>query len=80
MTYTLTVSSQGQVVIPADMRRYLNLTPGSQLLLRPTKLGDLPTITLEPQTSWVKRVKGISKGTFGAGETFIDQERQSWEQ
>ena len=79
MTYTLTVSSQGQVIIPADIRRYLGVKPGSKITLRPTKMGDLPTATLEPPVSWVKRIKGVAKNTYGAGEVYIDQERQSWD-
>jgi AbrB family looped-hinge helix DNA binding protein len=79
MTYTLTVSSQGQVVIPSDVRKYLGISAGSKLTLRPSKIGKLPTASLEPKTSWVQRVKGIAKGMYGDVDAYIENERKSWD-
>ena len=80
MTYTLTVSSQGQVVIPVEIRKHLGIKPGSKITIRPDYQGQLSVATIEPPTSWISRVKGISKGIYGKGENYVSRERKSWTQ
>jgi AbrB family looped-hinge helix DNA binding protein len=79
MIHTLTVSSQGQIVIPSAVRKHLGITPGSKVAIRVVSKGKIPTATLEPVVSWTKRIKGIAKGMYGKGERYIEKERKSWE-
>lgn len=79
MTYTLTVSSQGQILIPSLIRKHLGIAPGSQIKIRPTLQGRVPIATLEPPVSWVDRVAGIAKGVYGKGEEYIQNERKTWD-
>lgn len=79
MIYTLTLSSQGQVVIPSNARKKLGLKPGSKLLMSVENIGIAPKAILEPQPdSWVKKVTGLGCGLWGKGEEYIDQERKQW--
>ncbi|KKQ84425.1 MAG: hypothetical protein UT08_C0018G0031 [Candidatus Woesebacteria bacterium GW2011_GWB1_38_8] len=80
MTYTLTVSSQGQVVIPSHARKRLGLKPGSKIILSVETKGKIPKAILEPQPeSWVSYVTGLGKGLWGKGEKYVEKERTSWE-
>ena len=79
MTYTLTISSQGQIVIPVHVRQHLGVKPGSKLTLRTDQVGELPTATLEPPVSWVQRVKGIAQNVYGDVDQYLKAERESWE-
>jgi len=79
MTYTLTVSSQGQIVIPSQIRKYLGIKPGSQIKIRPSLQGQMVTAIIEPPTSWIDRVEGIAKGVYGKGEEYVEKERQAWD-
>ncbi len=77
---TLTISSQGQIVIPVKIRKALGVKAGSKvtLTLKPTK--PIPTAVLEPEPkSWVKAVTGLGKGLWGKGEEYIEKERKSWD-
>lgn len=79
MIYTLTLSSQGQVVIPSRVRKKLGLKPGSKLLMAVENKGITPKAILEPQPeSWVKKVTGLGRGVWGNGEKYVDQERNKW--
>ncbi len=79
MTYTLTVSSQGQIVIPSKVRKHLGIKPGNRIVIRSSTQGRVPTAVIEPKVSWVKRVSGIAKGIYGKGEEYIDKERETWD-
>lgn len=80
MNATLTLSSQGQVVIPVDVRRYLGTKPGDKLRLRVAQNGRMPVAIIEPVTkSWVKRMAGIAKGVYGDVDAYIKKERDSWD-
>ena len=66
MTYVLTVSSQGQIVIPVVVRRAMGLTGGKKVKLRYEEKLRVPTATIEPgQIDWVARTAGIAKGVYG---------------
>lgn len=45
MSYTVTITSQGQISIPAELRRKFSLTGGKNLVLRDTPEGQ---ITIDP--------------------------------
>lgn len=49
-----TVSSKGQITIPADVRARLGLRPGSRLAFVPTANG----YAIHPQTASIKDLKG----------------------
>lgn len=79
MTYTLTVSSQGQIVIPVNVRKLMGLGRGSKVKLRIDQSASVPTAILEPPFSWVDRARGIAKGVYGKGEEYIKKERKTWD-
>lgn len=64
MTYTLTLTSQGQVSIPAELRRLWNLTGGKQITLTLTgkKAVVEPTLDLLEYVKTLKRDPNINKG------------------
>ncbi len=79
MTYTLTLSSQGQVVIPSEVRKKLHLRPGSRLVMSLRTKGVSPKAILEPEpVSWVAYTAGLGKGIWGKGEEYIKKERKGW--
>jgi len=47
MSYTVTVTSQGQISIPAELRRKYSLVGGKSLILRDTPDGQI-NVTLAP--------------------------------
>lgn len=80
MNVTLTVSSQGQVVIPKKVRDRVGIKPGGKLLLTVTETATGPEIKLKPNPiSWARRLAGTAKGIYGDVEEYIDKERNSWE-
>jgi len=78
MTYVLTVSSQGQVIIPVKMRKHLGISAGSKIVLRAELNGKIPVAMIEPSSSWAKRVSGIAKGVYGKAEDYVEVEREKW--
>jgi AbrB family looped-hinge helix DNA binding protein len=81
MTYLLTVSSQGQIVIPVKVRVAMGLTGGKKVKLRFEERLRVPTVILESgQIDWVARTAGIAKGIYGDVDKYIEEERSSWNQ
>lgn len=79
METTLTLSSQGQVVIPSRVRKIMGLKPGSKIKLSVEKTGTIPKAILMPQPeNWVEYVTGLGKGVWGKGEVYIEKQRKSW--
>lgn len=80
MTYVLTVSSQGQIVIPSKVRQAMGLSGGKKIKLRLDQKARVPTAVIEPEkVDWVKRVAGIAKGVYGDVDKYIEHERESWD-
>lgn len=81
MIYTLTLSSQGQIVIPSKVRKTLGVKKGDKLKLRVDTQRVVPMATIEPETTmdWVERVSGIAKGAYGNVEEYIKNQRASWD-
>ena len=81
MNVTLTVSSQGQIVIPVKVRKALGVIPGSKVTLTLTSTQPIPTVTLQPEPkSWVKQVAGTGQGLWGNAEEYIKKERDPWDE
>jgi AbrB family looped-hinge helix DNA binding protein len=79
MTYTLTVSSQGQIVIPVSVRKIMGLRRGAKVKLRMDQHTAIPTAILEPPFSWADRARGMAKGAYGKGEEYVENERKTWD-
>lgn len=80
MNTTATLSSQGQIVIPARLRRILGIKPGDNLKLRLVIKSATPAVVIEPPTaSWTKRVTGLAKGIYGNVDEYLKKERAAWD-
>jgi len=80
MTYTLTVSSQGQIVIPSKVRTAMGISGGEKVKLRFEKKDRVPMVIIEPdKVDWVKRTAGIASGVYGDVDKYIEHERKSWD-
>ncbi len=76
MRTTATVSSKGQITIPAWARRRLGIGPGDRVVLREED-GHL---VLEPAARSVKDLRGALRGAFGEDpDRFLDELRTEWE-
>ena len=64
----VTISSRGYIVLPAKLRKEMNLTPGTRVLL--TKKKD--KIILQPVVSFTEKLSGITKKSFGKTPQEID--------
>ena len=76
LTDTVTVSKRGYIVLPAHIRREMNLKPGSRMLIHKKN----NQLTLETVPSFTQKLSGITQHTIGdtpekVGE-FIDHSRQ----
>lgn len=79
MESILTVSSQGQIVIPSKARKLLGIKAGSKLRLKVTK-GKIPAATLTPKPeNWVEFYAGLGKGLYGDVDKYIEKQRKSWD-
>ena len=70
-----TISSRGYIVLPAKLRKEMNLHAGTRVLL--TKMND--KIILQPVPSFTEKLSGITKQSFGKipqeVEDYIQTER-----
>jgi AbrB family looped-hinge helix DNA binding protein len=70
------VSSRGYVVLPAKLRKEMNIKAGTQLLLK--RQDDI--IILQPVHSFTRELSGLGKGNFGRTscevDNYIDKERK----
>jgi AbrB family looped-hinge helix DNA binding protein len=70
-----TISSRGYIVLPAKMRKEMNLHAGTRVLL--TKMND--KIILQPVPSFTEKLSGMTKQSFGKTpqevEDYIQMER-----
>ncbi|MBI5614529.1 AbrB/MazE/SpoVT family DNA-binding domain-containing protein [Candidatus Gottesmanbacteria bacterium] len=79
MNTLLTISSQGQVLIPIRARKILGVVPGDRLKLRVVQNDALSSLVLElPTKSWTKRIAGVAEGQYGKGEEYVSSERDAW--
>jgi AbrB family looped-hinge helix DNA binding protein len=72
---TTTVSSKGQVTIPAALLRELHLQPGTTLLVVPVRNG----VMLVPRPdSAADELAGSVRGIFGDVRKYVEAERGTW--
>ena len=63
-----TISSRGYIVLPAKMRKEMNLHAGTRVLL--TKMND--KIILQPVPSFTEKLSGITMQSFGKTPKEVD--------
>ena len=72
----VTVSDRGYIVLPAKLRREMNIKTGTKILLTREE----ERIILQPVTSFTEKLSGITKKSFGKTSEdvtqFIDKERK----
>lgn len=73
--YTLQLGAKGRVVIPATLRKQLNLREGDSLVMKLEPDGSLRLVSLRTQ---IQKMRGILKSTASACNlaTELMQERQ----
>jgi AbrB family looped-hinge helix DNA binding protein len=76
-TKSIKVSSRGYVVLPAKIRKEMNIMSGTQILLTREK----DRIILQPVNSFTEELSGLTKGSFGKTaseiERYFERERKS---
>lgn len=72
---SVTVSKRGYIVLPAHIRREMNIKPGTRVLINKEK----GKLTLETIPSFTQKLDGLTQKTIGetpdAVEAFLDNER-----
>lgn len=72
---TTTVSSKGQVTIPAAVLRDLRVAPGTRLLVVPLVDG---VLLLRQPESLATTLAGSTGGIYGDVDEYVRAERTSW--
>lgn len=72
---TTTISSKGQVTIPASLLRELQLSPGQKLLVVPVHDG---VMLLRQPDSLAEALAGATDGLYGDPDAYVRAERASW--
>jgi AbrB family looped-hinge helix DNA binding protein len=73
---TLTISNKGWVVIPAELRKKYNLTPGTEVVI--VDYGGVLSIVPAPKDP-IKNGAGMLKGTDSLTEAIVEEHRQERE-
>lgn len=76
------MSSKNQIVVPAEVRRALKLSPGDHLLWRVAYRNDQAKALAEPvPKSWTSAMKGLGKNLWSRVSIaeYIDSLRQEWQ-
>ena len=66
---SVTISNRGYVVLPAKLRKEMNLKAGTRVLL--TKEDD--KIILQPVYSFTEKLSGITRKSFGKTPQEVDE-------
>jgi len=73
---SVTVSSKGYIIIPANLRKEMNIKTGTRILLNREE----NRIILQPVPSFTQKLSGLTSGSFGDDpkqvEEYIDNERK----
>lgn len=74
-TISVTVSNRGYIVLPASLRKELEIKPGSKMLITLDK----DTLILKSVPSFTEKLAGLTKQSIGKTlqdvDTYIDTER-----
>jgi AbrB family looped-hinge helix DNA binding protein len=75
-TITVTVSNRGYIVLPASIRKALEIKPGTKMLVSQDK----DTLILKTVPSFTKKLSGLTKQTIAKSpaevDAYIASERQ----
>ena len=73
---SVTVSKRGYIVLPAHIRKEMNIKPGSKILIHQEK----DRLTLEAVPSFTEKLSGLTQKTIGDTlemvDDFIDEQRE----
>lgn len=72
---TTTVSSKGQVTIPAALLRELHLQPGTTLLVVPVRDG---VMLVRRPDSAADELAGSVRNVYGDAHEYVEAERGTW--
>lgn len=70
-----TVSSKGQITIPAELIRALEIEPGTKLLVIPVQSG---IMLLQQPESLADELAGSLAGTYEDAIEYVERERREW--
>jgi AbrB family looped-hinge helix DNA binding protein len=75
-TESVTVSNRGYIVLPARIRKEMNIKSGTKILLSTEE----NKIILHPVSSFTEKLSGLTAGSFGKDaeqvKKYIDNERK----
>jgi len=75
-TESVTVSKRGYIVLPAHIRKEMNIKPGTRILINKEK----GRLTLETVPSFTQKLTGLTRNTIGSSPekiaSYIDKERK----
>ena len=78
-TITVKVSNRGYIVLPAPLRRALEIKPGARMLL--SREND--RLVLTPVHSFTEKLAGLTRQSMGKTaqevDAFVDEQRESRE-
>lgn len=69
------MSSKGQITIPADLIRALEIEPGAKLLVVPVHGG---IMLLRRPESLTDELAGSLSGTYNDATEYVEAERREW--
>ena len=76
ITESVTVSNRGYIVLPAHIRKEMNIKPGTKILLSKEQ----NKIILQPVSSFTEKLSGLTSGSFGKNadevNDYINEERK----
>ena len=76
ITESVTVSNRGYIVLPAHIRKEMNIKPGTKILLSKEE----NKIILQPVSSFTEKLSGLTSGSFGKNadevNDYINEERK----
>ncbi len=65
----ITVSNRGSIVLPAKIRKEMNIASGTKILL----VREDDKLILQPVTSFTEKLKGIAKDVGGVTREGVDE-------
>jgi len=76
ITESVTVSNRGYIVLPAHIRKEMNIKPGTRILLS----REDNKVILQPVSSFTEKLSGLTSGSFGKNakdvNDYINAERK----